>query len=129
MADGELVASDAVTTEKLYAVLRENSRDLSDTDVSMCRLSDANMERLSCGPLTSVEFNRAYPIVMTTSIDTTMALFSVGIRFLCNAYLYSVKKVRKSFVGGFCVREVSNQFCKIHMRRGQDRYYRRKKLF
>eukprot|EP00108_Taenia_solium_P002966 TsM_000199500 transcript=TsM_000199500 gene=TsM_000199500 len=75
--DGELVPSDTVSTEKLYAVFRENSRDLSDTDVSMRRLSDVNMERLSRGPLTSVEFNRAYRIVMTTSADTTMALFSL----------------------------------------------------
>ncbi|VDK34637.1 unnamed protein product [Taenia asiatica] len=78
ITDGELVASDTISTEKLYAVC-ENSRGLSDADVPMHRLSDVNMERLSRGSLTSVEFNRAYRIVMTASADTTMALFSVGV--------------------------------------------------
>lgn len=99
ITDGELVASDTVSTEKLYAVC-ENSRGLSDADVPMHRLSDVNMERLSRGSLTSVEFNRAYRIVMTASADTTMALFSVGVCFFwCNAYSNTVRKVRESFVG------------------------------
>ncbi|KAL5113009.1 hypothetical protein TcWFU_009875 [Taenia crassiceps] len=77
VTDGELAASDMVTTEKLYAVFRESGRQLSDADISMCRLSDANMERLSCGPLTSAEFSPAHRIAMTASVDTTMALFSL----------------------------------------------------
>ncbi|VDM34576.1 unnamed protein product [Hydatigera taeniaeformis] len=78
MKSDESVAMDTVSTERLYAVCREDVHEFLDNDVAMTRLSDANMERLSCGSLTSVEFNRAYRVVMTTSVDTTMSLFTLG---------------------------------------------------
>ncbi|VDL21592.1 unnamed protein product [Hymenolepis diminuta] len=71
-----LISPDDV--EKLYDVVSKDNQNTLDYDTQIFRLSDANMERLSCAPLTSVEFNNPYKMFLTTSEDTTMALFKFG---------------------------------------------------
>ncbi|KAM7539953.1 hypothetical protein Aperf_G00000034607 [Anoplocephala perfoliata] len=68
------VSPDSV--EKLYDIVCKSTHDNLDYSTRMVRLSDANMERLSCSPLTSVEFNNVYKMFLTSSEDTTMALFN-----------------------------------------------------
>nr|CDS32257.1 U3 small nucleolar RNA associated protein 18 [Hymenolepis microstoma] len=64
--------------EKLFDVIGKGTQDVLDYNTRIFRLSDANMERLSSAPLTSVEFNNTYKMFLTSSEDTTMALFKFG---------------------------------------------------
>ncbi len=66
-----------VITDKAFTVLRGNEHLGVASSKNLYRTHDANQERLSCGPLSSVEFNTIYSIFLTASSDTTMALFNV----------------------------------------------------
>ncbi len=61
--------------EKLYSVLDPGS---TGDQIALRRMFDANRERLSSDKLTSVEFNPQYKMFLTSSLDTTLALFKVS---------------------------------------------------
>lgn len=83
--------------EKLYDVISKSTPDDLDYSVKMVRLSDANMERLSCSPLTSVEFNNIYKMFLTASEDTTMALFNVGFVVLLSDFVNSLERMNAHY--------------------------------
>ncbi|KAM3184081.1 hypothetical protein ACTXT7_009083 [Hymenolepis weldensis] len=57
ISDKTLISPDDV--EKLYDVVSKDTQDALDYETRIFRLSDANMERLSCAPLTSFGKNES----------------------------------------------------------------------